>query len=413
MAKEDRGETILLSPNGISINSPYPLYYLEALGFGILRSFSGEPQLAELLQEIEALVSYGLDPPGPSFQKIHSTRLASIIGWSGAKILGQLIDREWLVTEESELELLMRLMDASPALASSSRILICGAGVCRLGAHFASLENVQTVCCTDLSYLGLYFGRLLVNGEGHRLPDCFRSPRMILMVDSRTKTLRARELECRFHLAPLLAMEKLTYEVADAFGFRPHLEVDLVVIPYLLDVFAGARMVTALIRICEKLSIGQKLLLVVTANPRRDPRLVVSTLGRCGFEISAIDLCELPYSLSKLGIGFIRTFYSTLVLEAIKTHEPDLHTFGLALDPLDSIKELGQAEFLSRQGLPWQRQKPFALSSGRWASVQKALTLGSYGYCCEAMVQELGELACEQVLTYLLSTGFLVLTTND
>lgn len=411
MVKKDRGETTLLSLDGISINSPYPLYYLEALGFGIVRSFSGEPQLVELLKKIEALLSHGFDAPYPLFQKVHSARLGSLIGWSGAEVLGPLIDREWLVMEDGELEPLLRRLDASPALASSSRILICGAGVCRLGAHLASLDQVEAVCCTDLSYLGLYFGRLLVQGEGYRLPFCFRSPRVVLVVDSRAKALRSREWECRFHSTPEIAREKLRYEVADAFGLRPPLEVDLVVIPYLLDIFAGSRMVTALIRICEKLSIGQKLLLVVTASPRRDPRLVVGTLERCGFEISALDLRELPYSLSKRGIGFVRTFYDTLMLEAVKMCEPEPRAFELALDPLN-LPEIGQAELLSWQSLPWQRQRPFALSSKQWASVQKALTLGSYGHCREAVAQEIGEPACEQVLTYLLSTGSLLLTTN-
>lgn len=412
MPEENGGATALFSLDGISIHIPYLVYYLEALGLGILRSFAGDPQLAKHLPDIESLLTYRLDPSDLCRQRIPSGRLSSIIGWSGAEILSQLVDREWLMTERNEFEPLRRLLDGNRTLESSSRVLICGAGVCRLGDYFASLGNVKEVRCTDLSYLGLHFGRRLARGEGHLLPNSFRSLRVVLTVDPHEKRLQSHEQECRFHPPSGSGRKKLTYQVADAFNLERPQGMDLVFVPYLLDVFASPRMVTALVRICEKLYEGQKIFVLVTANSTRDPRLVGRTLAKCGFEILNLSLCELPYSLSSFGSGFVRSLYSTLVVEAIKMRETDPHAFGLALSIEDDLG-IEQDDFHARYSLPWQKQKPFALSSVQWASVQRSLMLSNYGDFLESLLQGLGAQDRDKVVTYLLSQGCILLTIDS
>lgn len=407
MKETDRVSGVL-SLDGIPIGVPWPLHYLEALGLGLRDAFPDDAWRSGLLGDIESLLGYELKPAEPPLQPAHLQRLGKIIGWFGAEILGHLVDREWLVTEKNEFEPLRRLLDASSTLAAASRVSICGSGVCRLGEYLASRNDIAGVECMDLSFLGLHLGRLLAKGEGDRLPRALRRPRLLLTVDPEKKMLRSHRQVCRFHSPSEAGREKLTFRVADAFNLTCSLPADLVFVPYVLDVFASVRMTTVLVRICERLAEGQKLLLLVTANPRRDPRRVCEVLRQCGCEIVALQLHELPYSLASYGSGFVRTIYTTLMLEAVKTSETDLDSLDLAVD-LGAAGEIGPSQLFARESLPGQKQKPLELAPGAWSSLRSSLARTSFGQFRDSLRQELGEPASENVVAYLLASGCLSL----
>lgn len=379
---------------GIALGVHAPRHYLEVLWLGIGQSFPGHDGLAAVAREIESRLGYR-----PGIAADRPWRMEQIIGWSSSRTLGEMIDREWVMGDQNEFEPLAEALSTCVALGEASSLLICGAGVCRLGGHLAGLSRVRSVRCADLSFLCLYLGRMLIEGRCDLLPEDLRRPRTVLSIDARRRRLRAREEERAFFSAGD-GREKLTYEVVDVFG-PGRMAEGLVCLPYLLDAFREPQMTTALIRVCESLEPGQRLLLVVTANPRRDPRKVVRTLEGCGLVVDGLRLCELPYSFSRAGFAFVTTTYNTLIAEATKAAETDLRRLTLIPAGGDTAP------------LPGQRERPLELAPEQWEAVQGSLRFSCLQDAESSLRDVLEEPLAEAVLAHWLASGRCHLVLND
>lgn len=388
---------------GIPLSVAAPRHYLEVLWLAIHQFFPDHADLAEVAREIEARLGGRPRITADHTRQDHMWRIGEIIGWSGSRMLGQLIDREWLPGDQNEFEPLASELSTCEALREASSVLICGAGVCRLGSHLAERGTVESVRCTDLSFLSLYFGRMLIEGRHDLLPETFRRPRTILSVDAQRKSLQAHQEDRTFHRAGK-GKDKLTYEVADIFQLSRGTTESLICLPYLLDVFREAQMTTALIRICARLPPGQRFLLVVAATPRRDPRQVIRTLEDCGLSVDRLRLSKLPYSSSTAGYGFVATTYDTLIAEATKRSETDPGRLTL----VPARVEPGSPDPVSLQAfgeLPGQREQALPLTPEQWEAVRSSLGLGCLSDVERFLEGVLGESLADAVLARLLGSG--------
>lgn len=396
---------------GIGIRVPSPEIYLEALHWTILRHYPDDPELTAVRAHIDEILGPRTAPPDLGSE---SPGLHRIVGWNSPHILGGLLDREWLVGESNELEPLVRVLDRQACLGRASRIRICGAGTCRLGRHLAELRHVDSVRCTDLSFLCLHLGKALIEGRRDSLPAGFLEERLHYRVDREDGRLVAEHRRADFHAVEpsTQGTARWTYEVADTFAPTEPMDGDLVLVPYVLDLFFGRGLVTGLIRLADRLKVGQELLLVVSLKQGRDPGLVVDTLRRCGLRILDLRLESLPYSLSRAGYTFVRKIYRTLVVEARKIADTDRRAILLRWqsglrDELDGERLFSQAPFR------WLRRRPFELTPTQWRTVRRAAEARSLHDLWRALDQELGEDLRERVLSHLLSHGGLHLRYGD
>jgi len=396
---------------GIGIRVPSPEIYLEALRWTILRHYPDDPELAAVRSHIDEFLGPQPEPPDLGSE---NPGLHRILGWNSPRVVGGLLDREWLTGESNELEPLMRVLDQQACLGRASRIRICGAGTCRLGQHLAELRHVDSVRCTDLSFLCLHVGKALIEGRRESLPAEFLGERLHYRIDRDDRRLVAEHRRAVFHaVEPSTAgTARWTYEVADTFAPTQPMDGDLVLVPYVLDLFFGQGLVTGLIRLAGRLKVGQELLVVVSLKQGRDPSLVVDTLRRCGLRILDLRLESLPYSLSRAGYAFVRKIYRTLVVEARKVADTDRRAILLRWQS-GLPDELGGERLVSQAPFCWLRRRPFELTARQWRAVRRAAEARSWHDLWQALDQELGEDLRERVLSHLLSHGGLHLHCGD
>jgi hypothetical protein len=316
----------------IALNVPDPAAYASLLRTVLRREF---PHILAAAPGLGAACG-----PEPAEEPTLDRRtLNGTLGYNG-DIIAELIDREWADSEENEFDALADYLTANSLTAGARSILVLPAGTCRLGDYLAAGEEGRSIVCADLSWLVLYFGRALIERRLDRLPEISRADRTFY---STTLSSAPRILETRRPVAfkpPFCARPPgIRYEVRDVFHASGALPGALVIVPFLLDCTSGAHAVTMLVRLLQQLTIGQELLLLMTCadtrKPRavRDPRVVVETCEALGLGLRYLDLANLPYSFSRLGFGYHRVIWNTLVLKARKESEPVRDVMVTRADP--------------------------------------------------------------------------------
>lgn len=390
--------------DGIAIDVPNPPHYLEALWLGLRLACPDDAGVGRLIGEIEGGLGYRPEVTVRAEAGPYPAELYDLIGWSGDRILHELVDREWLLTDKNEFAPLTGILERTETLAAATRLFLCAAGACRLGAHLAERAGVEAVECTDLSFFGLYCGRLLIAGRADRLPEGLRRPRIVLSVAPDGASLRGRKETPAFHRPAAAAALGVSFRVTDAFALPRPVPGDTVLVPHLLDVFDPQRMITALIRICEALTVGQRLLLVTTLNSQRHPVGLLRAARATGLEVRRLHLHELPYSLSPYGYGFVRRVFNTLIVEAVKSADTDRSAISATLEPVDP--EAGSQ-------LAGRSQRPYELTPRQAAAVRRAVSLTGYRDLARSLDDALGAALSRRFASYQCARGGLRLKPRE
>ena len=302
--------------NGIGLEIPDAARYLEALS----RAVQTVPFYPAALRKtvVEAL---GRPLPTETRNKPDAMR---VLGFVDHELIATL-DREWQDYDDNEADRLFEYASSRRLFASIKSVALYGAGPCRLADYLASLPSMEHVLCSDLSWPALYFGKALIEANYAELPALLTDPRVFYHAEQQSTRLVRTTKESRFKspLTPPDRRQCIRYAVRDAFAAWDEATVaDLIVVPYLLDVFRGTQCISLLLRICQHIRAGQQIVILVTcvaegrAGPGRDPGLIVDTLQRCGFKVQFVDLTFLPYSFSYYSYGQMHTDWNTLVVRA-------------------------------------------------------------------------------------------------
>jgi len=400
---------------GIWIASPVMVSYLEALAHALFAA-SG-PELGEfrpLIEQIEAMLGEEIALPTPAeLAQVDRQWVDRALGYADLPRISGLLDREWLQSENEEFARLAAILRETAVLGAAKKVYICGDGVCRLGDYLSSLDQVTSVCCADLSFLILYFGRIMIRGDRGLLPKSFSKPRKFFEIDALTRTLVGRDRYLPYR-EPFGSPERLPrFEVADIFGLPVPTDVDLVCVPYVFDTTTGARLETMAIRLCEALAVGQKLLIVVTLLQGRDPRTILQALDAGGVTVTDLALYRLGYSSARYDYGHTAVTFTTLFIEAEKTRE----TAGDRIQVVANFRHEDRAAFhrgLREKAFPRQTKHPLDLDADQSALVCDALAGATdYAGLRQRLRAGLDEPATEQVLYYLTAEDKLSLRVAD
>ena len=316
--------------NGIPINVNHPTQYLEKLWYVLTYRY---PQLGSMKVTIEDLLGYS-----PSLSS-HETQQAlnSVLGYNSEDLVVSLIDREWQDSEFNEFDDFIKYFKINPLFSSSESIYICGAGTCRLGDYLASLEHLKKVTCSDLSWLTLFYGKLLIEGQTDLLPKPSIADRLFYRIDQALNKLVVENQPSRFK-PPLSRPGKIDFEVNNAFTLGNLNSFELICVPFLLDNFGGEKLESLLIRLCQSTSINQQLIIMTTfrfnhkLGKIRDPEAMKNILERCGFKIKHMDIVRLPYSFSYYNYASQKNTWNSIILGAVKKNETNLQKVRIHLN---------------------------------------------------------------------------------
>lgn len=303
--------------SGIALEVPDPRAYLEALSRAMeIVSFYSLDQRKAVAKALGGL---------PRREGgINRDTVMRVLGFVDYDLVA-VMDREWQDYSDNEADRLFEYTSSRELFASVRSVFLLGAGPCRLADHLASLEFVEQVICSDLSWPALNFGRALIEANHAELPELLCKPRTFYHVEPESTRLIRTTRESRLK-APLTSPDRrqcIRYIVRDAFAPPDEpIAADMIVVPYLLDIFRGTQCVSLLLRICQRVSVGQQIVILVTcvtagkAGPGRDPGVIMDVLHSCGFKIRFLDLLFLPYSFSYYSYGQMETNWNTLVVRA-------------------------------------------------------------------------------------------------
>jgi len=310
--------------NGIPLDIPNPRRYLEML-FGAMKAI---PFYSPALRQT---VAETLGHPPPAESRTGHENLMRVLGFVDYELI-TVLDQEWQDYNGNEADRLFEYASSRRLFSSVRSVFMWGAGACRLADYLGSLEFIDEVICSDLSWPALNFGRALIEANYAGLPGPLTQPRVFYHVGENSTHLVRTAKESRFK-APMTPPDRrrcIQYSVRDAFaGMDDPIAADLIVVPYLLDIFGGAQCISLLIRICQHVRAGQQIVLLVTCTPEgragsgRDPSLIMDALQGCGFEVQFVELILLPYSFSYYSYGRKHTEWNTLVVRAEKVSERD------------------------------------------------------------------------------------------
>ena len=328
-----------------------------------------------------------------------------VLGFMDHELIATL-DREWQDYDNNEADRLFEYASSRQLFSSIESVALWGAGPCRLADYLASLPFIDRILCSDLSWPALHFGRALIEGNYAELPELLLEPRVFYHVEPQSRQLVRTTRESRFKspLTPPDRRQCIRYAVRDAFAAWDEPDAaDLIVIPYLLDVFRGARCTSLLLRICQRVRAGQQILILATcvaegrAGPGRDPGVIVDTLQRCGFKVEFLDLTFLPYSFSYYSYGQMRTDWNTLVVRAEKLA-------GRGADIAIARSERGTALRVN------QPDKADPLGSANLDLILERLqTAESYDSMAAALLPQMGATAFDEAIGELLARGLIEL----
>ncbi|MGE0259570.1 MAG: hypothetical protein AB7T18_12535 [Alphaproteobacteria bacterium] len=242
------------------------------------------------------------------------------------------LDQEWQDYPGNEADRLFEYAETRRLFSSVKSVFLWGAGACRLADYLGSLEFVDRVDCSDLSWPALNFGRAFIEARHAELPEPLTRHRVFYHAGENNTDLVRTTRPSRFKapMTPPDRRQRIRYTVRDAFApIDDPIAADLIVVPYLLDIFGGAQCISLLLRICQHIRAGQQIVILVTctpegrAGPGRDPGLIMDALQGCGFEFQFVDLVLLPYSFSYYSYGRKHTDWTTLVVRAERVRERD------------------------------------------------------------------------------------------
>jgi hypothetical protein len=315
---------------GISLCIAEAPRYLQALRRVLTTHYQ---DLVAIADDIDLVIAPdGLEPP-----------VATPLGYVDPVAIVPLCEREWLDSPDNEFLELEAYLDRQKLLREFSTVRICGAGPCRLGDYVASLGRASRVVCTDLSWLMLYAGKLLLNNRGSELPSSFRQDRTLIRVDDDHRRFVETHISSQFLLPKNRRPAILDLRVENAFALRDLTE-EVVCAPYLLDAFSLTRALTLLTNLCLALDPAQSLFAIVTlstAAARPHGRClsdIHGTMLALGFEIEFLDVTRLPYSFSRQDRDYRRETWSTLIIQAKKVESSDLERVAVISDKLSSLQ---------------------------------------------------------------------------
>ncbi len=311
----------MIELDGISLDIPDPRGYLEALSHAV-RNISFYPAA------LRKTVLDAFERP-PSTETPTRQDAMRVLGFVDHALI-ETLDREWQDYDRNEADRLFTYASSRGLFASVKSAAVLGAGSCRLADYLASLPSMDQVLCSDLSWPALHFGRALIDESYAELPELLTKPRVFYHVDPQSMRLARTTRESRFKppLTPPDRRNCIRYAVRDVFaGWHEPVTSELIVVPYLLDVFRATQCMSVLLRICQRVSAGQQIVIIATcvgearAGSGRDPGLIMDALDRCGFKVRFVDLTFLPYSFSYYSYGEVHTDWNTLVVRAERSAE--------------------------------------------------------------------------------------------
>lgn len=301
---------------GVPIHLEHRLEYLYQLA----RAFSlGYPELLPTLGEL--CVNTSIEG-GDRWDKIER----SILGYSRPADVYSLIVKDWADTDRNECDALTNYLDERSLLKGARTAYICGAGIGRLADYLGGVVGCERVVCSDLSWIALHLGRLLMQGQEQELPACVRRPRSVVDVDDAHRRIVQRTVPLVLKKPRITSSTRTEFEVRDAFAFRP-VDAELILVCNFVESFKGRVPATLTAQITRRLDVGQKLLHVTWVSPEEDtgrrPEEIVELLRRCGFECEWLDFLLLPYSTNNWCIDSSRSEWKNLVVVATKRSETD------------------------------------------------------------------------------------------
>jgi hypothetical protein len=380
--------------NGIAIEVHNREYYLEVLSHAMETIPFYSPVLRKTVAE-----AVGHAPPADA--RIGLQAMMRVLGFIGHELI-EVLDREWHDYDENEADRLFEFASSRQLFSSIKSVYLWGAGSCRLADYLASLESLDQVICSDLSWPALYFGRALIEANYAELPELLTKARIFYHVEPQSTQLIRTTKDSRFK-APLTPCDRrqcIQYSVRDAFAaLNEPITADLIAVPYLLDNFAGAQCMTLLLRICQRVRAGQQIVILVTCIPERragsgrDPALIMDVLRRCGFKIQFLELVFLPYSFSYYSYARKHTDWNTLVVRAERLVERDIDIVIAKSDRRDAI-----------QANQPDKANPLD-SANRDLILSKLRSAENYQAMADALIPQMGAMEFENAIGELASRG--------
>lgn len=387
--------------DGIALEVPDPRAYLEALSRAVeLVPFYSPDQRKAIAEALGHLPRSEI--------RINRDAMMRVLGSVDYDLIA-VMDREWQDHDGNEADRLFEYASSRGLFASVRSVFLLGAGPCRLADHLASLEFIGQVVCSDLSWPALNFGRALIEANHAELPELLRKPRVFYHVEPQSTRLSRTIKESRLKapLTPPDRHQRIRYSVRDAFAPPDEpIAADLIVVPYLLDIFRGARCISLLLRICQRVRVGQQIVILVTcivagkAGPGRDPGEIVDVLHSCGFKVRFLDLLFLPYSFSYYSYGQMHTNWNTLVVRAERMAERNGDIVIAKSDRWDAFRAR-QSDKATLPGLA---------SLDRFFS--RLQSAANYQVIAAELIPQMGAAGFENFVGELLSRGLIELRLN-
>jgi hypothetical protein len=351
-----------MSLAGIPIHLEDRLEYL----FQLARALAlGYPELQPILGELRVDTTV---PVGNRSDTIEST----ILGYSRPADVYSLIVKDWAESDRNECDVLTGYFDDRGLLKGTRSAYICGAGISRLADYLGGDLGCERVVCSDLSWIALHLGRLLLEGRENELPAFVRRPRSMVDVDEGHSQIVQKPVPLvlkKPHRAPSTRLE---FEVRNAFAFQP-VEADLVLVCNFVESFRGRTPATLTAQIARQGRPGQRLLHVTWVSPEEDtgrrPEEIVELVGRCGFDVDWVDFLQLPYSTNNWCVDSSRSEWKNFVLMATRRRDPDEDGLYIDLNRRDAWLRHHVAELIDTGVQEWGG----GVSTVRFTEIERAL----------------------------------------
>ena len=386
---------------GINVQVHDRLHYLEALAHIVANQFPNYAAAESLRQQLGQAVGYFPQALSPAQRRsVNFDALPNLVGWFHQKRLEQMLHREWLVGETNEFRAHEPVLARIEAFSRATRMHLVGAGVCRLAAYLVQTQAESELVCSDLSYLALYFGKMLLQGEHDQLFAGFTKPRRHYTV-SPDQTLLAHDLPTHYEVADLNTA-RLHFEVRNICDTTAiSSDTQLVCAMYLID--AATNCTPMLVRMCQQMQVGQDLVLITSINENRDPAAILQILATCGLQTQHLELAQLPYSFTRHDATYAQLRSQTLIVQAKKTESSKLSNFAIA--PTATFEAISTQRV--HAPFPGQRHLPAPIFHSQGESLRQAMRAGNYGDFLQIANKELGEATTNELVTWLCTRSFL------
>jgi hypothetical protein len=351
-----------MSLAGIPIHLENRLEYLYQLARAVAL---GYPELQPVLGELRVDTTAA---SGDRWDRIES----AVLGYSRPADVYSLIVKDWADSDRNECDALTSYLDDRGLLKGIRSAHICGAGIGRLADYLGGVVGCERVVCSDLSWIALHLGRLLLEGRENELPAFVRRPRTMVDVDEGHSRIVEKSVPLVLKTPRAAPATRFEFEVRDAFGFRP-VDSDVVLVCNFVETFKGRASATLTAQIARQGRSGQKLLHVTWVSPEEDtgrrPEEIVELLGRCGFDVEWVDFLLLPYSTNNWCIDSSRSEWKNLVLVATRRREPDEDGLYVDLNRRDAWLGHHVAELIEMGAL----ERSMGISTVRFTEVEREL----------------------------------------